>query len=75
MERLLPFRFVRAKRAHAGSGKQKSRRRCPCELRHALHRRLLPAATASSEPGVTSGRDSRETQSVSGRLQVVKSCG
>ena len=43
----------------------------PAELRHALHRRLPARRDGELGARVTSGRDSRETQSVNGDLRVV----
>jgi hypothetical protein len=43
----------------------------PAELRHALHRRLPARRNGELGARVTSGRDSRETQSVNGELRVV----
>ena len=72
MESFRPFRFVRAKRAHAGSGKQKIAP--PMSLPSCAMRCIVgspPAATSGFGARVTSGRDSRESQSVKGGLRVV----
>jgi hypothetical protein len=47
----------------------------PAELRHALHRRLPARRNGELGARVTSGRDSRETQSVNGGLRVVNPFG
>jgi hypothetical protein len=71
IEGFLPFCIVRADvRTQVPENKNRAAD-VPAELRHALHRRLAARRNGELGARVTSGRDSRETQSVNGELRVV----